>query len=130
MPEQRASKYKTAVLEILQKHGHATNAELAKIMRVSYPNVNNTTVHRVTARLLDIGLIAQAPSNFDGSFRYDINTFAHDHFVCEGCGGLRDIDVAETLIPKIETALGGCKITGRLVIQGKCEMCNKKEGKL
>jgi len=87
-----------------------------------------TTVHRITARLQERGVIALGPSMKDGSMRYDANTIPHDHFVCNDCDGTRDIDVANELIPRISESLGGCRVTGRLVIYGSCEKCLVKEG--
>jgi hypothetical protein len=51
--------------------------------------------------------------------------------LCQSCGGIRDIDVADDVIPTISKALGGCRITGRLVINGSCELCliKNKENK-
>lgn len=125
MITERTSKYKIAVLEALGRFGHATNAMLAQELRKSYPTLSDTTVHRVTARLHETGTIAIAPPASDGAIRYDITTSPHDHFLCSGCDGIRNLDVAESLIPRIETALGGCKITGRLTINGSCERCMK-----
>ena len=124
---ERNTKYKNEVLAIVNIRGHATNAEIAHELRKTYPDVSDTTVHRLTSRLLERGYVAYAPSTNDGSSRFDFNTIDHDHFVCTGCNGLRDIHVAEELIPTIQKALGGCKITGRLVIHGTCETCAKGE---
>lgn len=119
----RETKYTKDILELMGNLGHATNAELTQELRKSYPDLSLTTVHRATARLQERGTLALAPSASDGSMRYDIKTSPHDHFICNGCGGIRDIDVAEKLIPTISKALGGCKVTGRLLIHGSCEHC-------
>lgn len=119
----RTTKYTEQILRILNKEGHATNAEILEELRLIYSDVTATTVHRVTSRLADRQQIAEAPQDKHGSLRYDKNTDLHDHFLCQSCGGIRDIDVAEDVIPKISEALGGCRITGRLVIYGSCEAC-------
>lgn len=125
----RNTKYSVAVLEAVTSAGHVTNAELIKILGTMYPDISATTIHRSTARLQERGLITYAPSASDGSMRYDANTSAHDHFICSNCGGLRDIDIANDVIPVVSKALGGCKITGRLVINGSCESCLRGDGK-
>lgn len=119
----RSTKYSTAALDALNKLGHATNFELLDKVRVLFPDVSATTIHRVTSRLLGRDIIAKAPSDNFGSMRYDSNTKPHDHFICSICGGIRDIDVAESFVPKISAEMGGCSISGRLVIYGDCEKC-------
>lgn len=119
----RETKYSRAVMEVLGSCGHATNSELQSLLAKNFPDISSTTVHRSTARLLERGLLAQAPPTSDGSMRYDANMRPHDHFICTSCGGLRDIDVADAVVPLVSSALGGCKITGRLVIHGSCKKC-------
>lgn len=122
----RDTKYSKELLTVISKLGHATNAELLVKINDVYPELSATTVHRASARLAERGKLGIAPSDMHGSMRYDANTEPHDHFVCTNCGGIRDIIVAESIIPTISSALGGCKITGRLLIQGSCETCLTK----
>jgi Fur family peroxide stress response transcriptional regulator len=122
----RDTKYSREIVAIINRLHHATNADILHEIQKVYPDVSATTVHRSTARLADRGLLNTAPPDNQGSMRYDANLNNHDHFVCIHCGGVRDIDVAEALIPAISEALGGCKITGRLLIQGSCEKCITK----
>jgi len=126
MNSTRSTKYTKELTLILDELGHATNAVLLGELKKTYPDVSATTVHRVTARLLEQGRILEAPADAQGSMRYDATITPHDHFICNGCGGIRNIDIAEDFLPKISKELGGCKITGRLVIHGSCEKCLKK----
>jgi Fe2+ or Zn2+ uptake regulation protein len=131
MQATRSTKYTKEILRIVETSGHATNAEILEVLRKTYFDVTATTVHRVTTRLADHGEIAEAPHDINGAIRYDCNTEVHDHFLCQSCGGVKDIDVADDVIPTISKALGGCRITGRLVIYGSCERCLiKKKGTL
>lgn len=121
----RDTKYSKEILSTMSSLGHATNAQLLVSLRRTYPDVSATTVHRVTARLLERKKVLEAPADIHGSMRYDTNVALHDHFICNGCGGIRDINIATDLLPQVSQALGGCKITGRLVIYGTCEKCLK-----
>jgi Fur family transcriptional regulator, peroxide stress response regulator len=123
----RDTKYTREIIKMINSLGHLTNAKILSELQKIYPDVSATTVHRSTSRLAERGLITVAPPDNQGSMRYDANTNAHDHFVCNHCGGIRDLEVAETLIPTISKALGGCRITGRLLIQGSCETCINKQ---
>jgi Fe2+ or Zn2+ uptake regulation protein len=115
-----------SVQEAIARLGHATNAQLLEEVQRNQPSISATTVHRITARLQKRGYLTSAPVDINGAMRYDHNVSEHDHFICDICGGIRDIDVATSLIPTISKALGGCKISGRLVIRGSCENCNKR----
>lgn len=126
MKTMRYTKYTQDIIDIIQDKGHATNLEIIDSLRNDYPQVSATTVHRVTSRLCQNRLINEAPADLAGSMRYDSNLSPHDHFICTNCGGIRDINVAEEFIPSISKALGGCKVTGRLVINGSCELCLRK----
>jgi Fe2+ or Zn2+ uptake regulation protein len=123
MAHLRSTKYSVAVMRCLEQDGHATNAELLDRLRQTSASVSATTVHRVTARLADAGLITYAPNASDGSRRFDSNTRDHDHFVCSGCDQVRDLDVSSAVKPLIENALDGCRINGRLVLHGICAKC-------
>jgi Fe2+ or Zn2+ uptake regulation protein len=129
MKTMRYTKYTQDIIDIIRDKGHATNLEILDEIQLSYPQVSATTVHRVTSRLCENGLISEAPVDLAGSMRYDSNLSPHDHFICTNCGGIRDINVADEFIPSISKALGGCKVTGRLVINGSCELCLRKSTK-
>lgn len=119
----RQTKYTKEVTQIINELGHATNAQIAQQLRRDYPNVSDTTVHRITSRLLERGAIALAPSRSDGSTRYDGNIAEHDHFVCVDCDKVRDINVIDTLRDTLCKNMNDCKIDGRLVISGHCNKC-------
>lgn len=129
MTESRSTKYSREVESYVKSLNHATNSEVLKHLNSVFSDVSPTTTHRVTARLRDKGILASAPPKLDGCMRYDANTIPHDHFICDGCDGIRDLDIASELLPRINQALDGCRVTGRLVIYGKCENCADKGDK-
>ena len=125
----RETKYTVAVRHAMARLGHATNAELADELRKQYPFVSDTTVHRVTQRLYVSGELNYAPPAKDGSVRYDANLDEHDHFHCEGCGGLRDMRVPQACRALIQHQLGGCAVNGPLTVTGECAQCtNHRKG--
>lgn len=119
----RTTKYTQAVQDYIQLKGHATNAEILAHLKHTYPELSATTVHRITARLLERGVIGVAPNAADGSARFDANLEPHDHFACTHCAGLRDVTIDRALLTSLEDELGGCKITGQLLVQGSCSHC-------
>lgn len=123
----RKSKYCMVIEEVLQAMGHGTNQEIHDAMCQIYPTVSLTTIHRLTARLASRGLIGVGPVAPDGSIRYDANRSPHDHFMCDKCGGIRDVELAETMRPILQKALGGCRVSGNITVHGSCENCYVKK---
>lgn len=124
--QNRQTRYVGAVIEALTTLGHATNLELLGEVQKAYPGVSATTIHRVTARLKERGVIASAPKARDGSERYDITAEDHHHFVCNQCG--RVCDVANTeesreVIARLKQLSGECAIAGSLTMEGTCKYC-------
>lgn len=119
----RKTKYCVSIEKILSDLGHATNAEILKHLRLEYPGLSATTVHRATSRLASRGEIGIGPKAKDGSIRYDANVQPHDHFQCIDCGRVRDVTVSDEMRDKLNETLGGCKISGRIVINGSCDRC-------
>ena len=128
-PQRRRTKYSQAVHDIIIELGHATNAEIAKKLRDKYDEVSDTTVHRITRRLLLDEFISLAPSGPDGAHRFDANTSSHDHFECAHCHGLRDMIVPSKIRAELSKELDGCALSGRLLVTGNCHECIIKGGK-
>lgn len=126
----RQTKYATAVMEALQQRQHATNAELLLMVKEFYTEVSITTIHRVTARLKQRGIIGCAPKSSSGSERYDLRPEPHHHFMCTSCDGLCDVptadefDVAMNRLKELSNGL--CQLTGALILQGVCKQCKGK----
>lgn len=128
----RSTKYVIKLQQLLQQYGHSTNAQLLETLKVEYPSVSATTVHRVTTRLLARGVVALAPSGRDGAMRFDANTTPHDHFMCVWCGRLCDTVFSSVVRSQIEAqvaAIDDCELSGSLTVSGVCGDCkkNKKE---
>lgn len=121
--KRRKSKYVEHVQTSLLRRGHATNAEIAADVRIVYPLVSDTTVHRITQRMLEDGECQLAPCTSDGSMRFDINTEKHDHFECSECGQLRDITVSLDVREQLQCLAGDCRFEGALKIVGTCRAC-------
>lgn len=121
---ERTSKYIEATRQALRNLRHATNGELLAVLHQEYPEVSATTVHRITARMLERGEVQLAPSGTGNVLRYDSNLQPHDHFMCTHCGAVRDAELGSAVRPLIEQALGGdCTISGSLTVSGLCKKC-------
>lgn len=125
--QDRTTKYIAAIREIMSQLGHATNVELLSRLHVAYVDLSPTTVHRITARMVDRGELQMAPSSHDNSMRFDANLLPHDHFMCDHCGLLRDANLSDILRPEVERAIGSdCSISGSLTVSGMCKQCHEE----
>lgn len=123
--DQRETKYTIAVRECLKRKGHATNAQIATAVRHDFPQVSDTTIHRVTQRFYDRGQIEMAPKAQDGAVRYDFNNSLHDHFMCQGCNALKDVVVSNEIRRELQQVVEGCCLNGSLLIVGDCKKCKE-----
>ena len=119
----RETKYCNAVRDCIAHLGHATNSMIIDQLRAEYPKVSATTIHRVTARLYERGEVSLAPPDKNGAIRYDSNTQPHDHFICQVCNGVRDIDIYNDIKPNIESSLGMALSDARITIAASCNRC-------
>jgi Fur family peroxide stress response transcriptional regulator len=95
-------------------------AECRKIL----PEISATTVHRITSRLIQRGALAYGPE-INGSRLVDINIKPHDHFICDGCMGVKDILIPDNLRESIKKQVPGLISGASLTIRGECNSCNK-----
>lgn len=124
----RQTKYARTVLEALQELTHATNLELLMEVQKIYPEVSATTIHRVSARLKERGVIGCAPKPTSGSERYDINPKPHHHFMCVTCSSICDVPEtpeARVVIDQLKELSGECALAGTLTMRGICKKCVK-----
>lgn len=125
MSQVRETKYTSAVTAFMNSVGHASNAQIADHIRMNFPSLSATTIHRITSRMVERKELSLAPSMADGSTRFDAQLSLHDHFQCTGCDRVRDIYVPRDFISHLQKELGGCRISGSITIQGNCEQCQK-----
>lgn len=127
--ETRTTKYVNAVLFSLKSLSHATNLEILIDLKQAYPDLSTTTVHRVTSRLKERGIIGCAPRPTNGSWRYDINPDPHNHFMCINCSSICDVPgtkEASDVINQLKNLSGECAIAGTLTLRGICKICYEK----
>lgn len=127
MSSERTTKYIRLVQDFLALKGHATNAEIAEHVRLSFPDVSATTIHRITTRLVERGEISIGPPTTENATRLDANAAPHDHFQCLGCDCVRDLQLDPTILAALQTQLGDCRFSGSLTVQGTCANCLKEQ---
>lgn len=128
--ERSAVKYKRSrqrdrILETLRgTKAHPTATWVYDALKKEFPDLSLGTVYRNLGILRDQGLlrVLQSGSTFD---RFDADTSAHYHFICERCGGVSDVPMPA--LDEIERAASkavGRPVSGhRLDFFGLCAAC-------
>jgi len=123
----RKSKQKEAILRVLRSTtSHPTAEWVYERVKQEIPGLSLGTVYRNLKLLKENGNIMEL--GFTGEQgRFDGNTQHHDHFRCEKCGRVFDLDdlVEASIEEKVARKLGA-RVTGhRLEITGICRECRK-----
>jgi Fe2+ or Zn2+ uptake regulation protein len=86
----KATPQRLAILRALDgDESHPTAQELFERLRGDFPTLSVATVYNTLSALTRLSRCA--PLELGGPVRFDPNTTAHDHAVCERCGRIRDV---------------------------------------
>ncbi len=106
---------------------HPTAQELFERLRGEFPSMSFATVYNTLDALVSSGL--GGTLRLGGAARFDPNTSAHHHAVCDRCGTVHDIP-AETLAPssatvrRLRKSAGGFSVRAiERVYRGLCAKC-------
>lgn len=110
------------IKQLLADKGHATNQELAKEARKTFQNLTNTSVHRITSRLVAAKMASYAP-NLSGVKVIDANITNHDHFACQVCNKLIDIKLSDKFFDQLQDQLPGELSHENMLVAGVCKKC-------
>ncbi len=81
------------ILEWLgQTDSHPTASQIHDALREEFPRLSPGTVYRNLELLVAEGQVRAIGSKGRAS-RYDGNTLPHNHFLCEACGSISDLDL-------------------------------------
>jgi Fur family transcriptional regulator, peroxide stress response regulator len=110
--------------EVAGSETHPDVETVYQSVRRRVPTVSLDTIYRTMATLVDLGLLKRV-SVPTASTRYDPDTSRHHHFICLGCGLVRDVH-DETLdqvgIPGAASRLGTVDSV-EVQFRGLCNSC-------
>jgi Fur family peroxide stress response transcriptional regulator len=113
---------------------HPTAQDLYERLRSAFPTMSFATVYNTLDALANAGLagIVRIPGKRGDAARFDPNTRAHHHAVCDGCGAVLDI-AAGTLAPtaaavtKMKRAAPGFSVRAvERIYRGLCAECARR----
>lgn len=125
---QRATRQLAAVLEaVREERDHPTAKDVYLRVRRRLPHISRGTVYRNLSKLNDERQIRIVRSA-ERPVRYDAVTEDHDHFVCENCGAVRDLEPSgrrETQRPELAES-GYAVVRQSITYYGSCPQCWSK----
>ncbi len=124
----RYSPQRESILNIVRGTNTHPTAEwiFAQVQR-EISSVSLGTVYRNLNQLADHGLIKRIFDN--GHVRYDGTTERHDHFRCEKCGRIYDVNVPlEGIADRLSLEQGFQVADYSLEITGTCKECSQMKG--
>lgn len=110
------------VVKIIKSQGHASNAQILKLTKKSFPNISATTIHRITTRLIKAKMASAGPK-INGVKLIDSNLKKHDHFVCANCGKVKDVRISRCTRVELQQQTGSVLMPSSLIIMGDCQNC-------
>ncbi len=124
----KRSKQRDRILELLQSTGqHPTADWIFAQLKDEFPNLSMGTVYRNLNILREQGLVKKIDfgSTFD---RFDANTGAHYHFICERCGAIIDLElpIDEELNKRVNKSTPFRASRHRVEFYGICDKCQKQ----
>jgi Fe2+ or Zn2+ uptake regulation protein len=119
-----------AVLEVVRgTESHPTAEEIHRLVRRRLPGVSLGTIYRNLRLLVGEGLLDELPGPHA---RFDANTRAHHHFMCERCGRIIDVDAAlaephaRALSDGVAARTGFSITNHRIELFGRCRECQSR----
>jgi len=125
--QSRQTRQRAQVLAAVRASGveHPTAEAIFRRVRRDLPSISLGTVYRNLQWLTTEGVIG-AMRNGERAVRYDPTPAPHDHFVCQVCGRIEDLDgdgeVPAARLRAVHRA--GHEVTAHaLVLYGRCRRC-------
>lgn len=119
------SRHREAILKVVQSaQRHPTADWIYDQVRKDLPTISLATVYRNLNQLVDAGQIIAVQ---DGrQVRYDRNLNKHDHFICQQCGTLYDIEIESRELVEAVNRAYDFKINDvNIELTGICSACNR-----
>lgn len=110
---------------LVGKRDHPTATDVFHRAKKTMPSISLATVYNSLEALVACGLVKQVHVEREPT-RYCPNLEEHGHFVCEECGTVYDIDLAEGRHEQWNLPGGFTITTHEISLRGVCADCAKK----
>ncbi len=89
---ERETIQRKVILDAIHMLGHVKTSELIDVLKKSFPTMSIATIYRNLNTLSSEGIIRKVSTNLDENIYEDTSKDCHDHFICEECGIIIDIE--------------------------------------
>lgn len=113
--------------ELAETADHPDAETIFRGVQKRMPTVSLDTVYRTLWMLRDLGMVTTLGPQRD-RVRFDANVDQHHHYVCVGCGLVRDFESAELNQLRVPEAVGqlGSIVGAHVEVRGLCESCQRE----
>ncbi len=122
----RCTPQRYAVMKFLMEHAsHPTAPEIFEAVNRVDPRCSRATTYNALRDLAHSGLVREVAVEGRAA-RFDGNGARHHHFICDGCGGVEDLQWYE--VPKPPPSALGKRVLreSELIFRGLCGKCAVK----
>lgn len=121
----RSTSQRRAVLDAVDRLGHATVDELAALVQRELPDVSLSTVYRTVQSLEKVGLVTHTHLHHGAPTYHSVGGDPHIHLVCAQCGRVDQAParVAGELADEVRAAVGFYVDLAHLTLHGRCDRC-------
>ncbi len=105
---------------------HPTAESLFDIASKQMPGISLRTIYQTLGELAEMGEL-QLVDLGNGATRFDPNMSDHQHFVCDSCGAIHDVDITSAPRLRAGSADGFAVEEIGVVFHGRCNRCNQGE---
>ena len=119
------SRQRDAVLTFLKSTtSHPTAEDVYTVVRQEFPKVSLGTIYRNLNLLVDQGDLIRIRCG-DGVEHFDATVETHNHFICQSCGKVQDVDwELRSDIDQVAEKCCSGKVEGHeLYFYGTCNQC-------
>jgi Fur family peroxide stress response transcriptional regulator len=125
----RCTPQRFAVMAFLMEHaGHPTAAEIYQAVNRADPRCSRATTYNNLRDLVRAGLVREVAVEGRAA-RFDAKGMRHHHFICDGCGGVEDVEWYE--VPRPASASLGKRVLREceLILRGLCPKCARRRAR-
>jgi Fur family transcriptional regulator, peroxide stress response regulator len=115
---------------LFARDDHPTAELIHMHVRRTLPRISLATVYRTLETFADLGLVLRV-AHPGSAARYDAKLHRHHHLLCDGCGGLFDVEsraLDDVRLPDFDSA-GVVVRNHAFQLRGLCRTCAQKKGK-
>lgn len=126
-PRTRETRQRKAILEVVShSRSHPTAEAICTEVREIIPSVSLATVYRNLDVLKRQGRIREVIGH-DRTAHWEVVHEPHAHFICTGCGDIRDVADVPEVDWSVLTELVGCEdVRQRIELTGLCPACARR----